>query len=110
MKRQFYAQFTDFHTAGWVLSGGFADHHGGDQDGKARHHKGMFKQADQDGDGAVSTEEHEQASGANGRQAPRAFLENGQPMVMVLSLKTKPVRRSRSSREKMKEKRQQKDN
>jgi Ca2+-binding EF-hand superfamily protein len=41
--------------------GALADHHKSDHDGKARHHKGIFKQADQDGDGAVSTAEHEQA-------------------------------------------------
>ncbi|MDG1495164.1 MAG: hypothetical protein P8Q91_04750 [Porticoccaceae bacterium] len=41
--------------------GALADHHKGDQDGKARDHKGMLKQADQDGDGVVSTQEHEQA-------------------------------------------------
>ena len=43
--------------------GALADGHGGDgdHDGKARHHKDMFNQADRDGDGAVSAEEHEQA-------------------------------------------------
>ena len=41
--------------------GAFADHHGGDHEGKEGHHKGMFKHADQDGDGAVSNQEHEQA-------------------------------------------------
>lgn len=50
-----------------VLSlGALADHHGGAHDGGAHdgkpgHHKGMFKHADKDGNGAVSTEEHEQA-------------------------------------------------
>ena len=44
-----------------VSLGALADHHGGNHDGKARHHKDMFKQADQDGDGAISAEEHEQA-------------------------------------------------
>ena len=56
--------------AGFSL-GALADHHGGDQDGKTRHHKGMFKHADKDGDGAVSTEEHEQAW-RNGRQTPQS--------------------------------------
>ena len=41
--------------------GALADDHRSDLDGKARHHKDMFKQADRDGDGAVSAEEHEQA-------------------------------------------------
>jgi len=89
--------------------GALADHHGGDNDGKARHHKGIFKQADQDGDGAVSIEEHEQALEKMADKRRERFSKmdsdgNG-------SLTQEEARAGKQERrEKMKEKHQQKHN
>jgi hypothetical protein len=94
--------------AGFSL-GAAADHHGGDHDGKAGHHKGMFKHADQDGDGAVSTEEHEQALEKMADKRRERFSKmdsdgNG-------SLTEEEARAAKTERhERMKEKHQQKHN
>ena len=89
--------------------GALADHHGGDQDGKARHHKGLFKHADKDGNGAVSTEEHEQAleKMADKRRERFSKMDSDGDG----SLTREEARAAKPQhREKMKEKRQQKDN
>ncbi len=89
--------------------GALADHHGGAHDGKPGHHKGMFKHADKDGNGAISTEEHEQAleKMADKRRERFSKMDSDGDG----SLTKKEARAAKQQhREKMKEKRQQKDN
>jgi len=88
--------FTIFTLLMVFSLGVLADDHRSDHDGKARHHKDMFKQADQDGDGAVSAEEHEQALAEwliSAASVSRKWIAT----VMALSLEKKPVRPSRSA-------------
>lgn len=94
--------------AGFSL-GALADHHGGDQDGKPRHHKGMFKHADKDGNGAVSTEEHEQALEQMADKRRKRFSKMDADGDGSLT-KDEARAAKQQHREKMKEKRQQKDN
>jgi Ca2+-binding EF-hand superfamily protein len=89
--------------------GTLAEHHKGDHDGKARHHKGMLKQVDQDGDGVVSTQEHEQALEKMADKRRERFSKmdsNGDG-----SLTKEEIRAAKQERrEIMKEKRQQQEN
>lgn len=89
--------------------GALADHHKGDQDGKARDHKGMLKQADQDGDGVVSTQEHEQAleNMADKRRERFSKMDSDGDGSLTRE-EARAAKRER--REKMKEKHKQKRN
>lgn len=94
--------------------GALADHHGGAHDGGARdgkpgHHKGMFKHADKDGNGAVSTEEHEQALEKMADKRRKRFSKMDSDGDGSLT-KEEARAAKQQHREKMKEKRQQKDN
>jgi hypothetical protein len=92
--------------AGFSL-GAVADHHGGDHQGKASHHKSMFKHADQDGDGVVSTEEHEQAlEGMADKRRERFSKMNSDADGSLTEEEARAAKQQH--REKMKEKHQQK--
>lgn len=93
--------------AGFSL-GALADHHGGDQDGKPRHHKDMFKHADKDGNGAISIEEHEQALEQMADKRRERFSKMDSDGDGSLT-RDEARAAKRERRERIKEKRQQKD-
>ena len=88
--------------------GGLADHHGGAHDGKPGHHKGMFKHADKDGNGAISIEEHEQALEQMADKRRERFSKMDSDGDGSLT-RDEARAAKRERRERIKEKRQQKD-